>query len=93
MSNFPICKCNSCEKNRALKAMSVVKSRYVLISAGTATGNRAGEFIDGAATLYGALALAKENAASWRKSHKGIVIYKAVKLVRTCTPPVEVVDV
>jgi len=92
MSNFPICKCNACAKNRAKKALEM-RHRYVLHSMGTATGNRAGEYIAGASTLVGALSLAKENAASWRKSHKGIVIYKAVKVVRTATPPIEVIDV
>ena len=69
-----------------------MKYPYVLHSMGTATGNREGEVIDGAQTLVGALSLAEENAASWRKSHKGIVVYKAVKVVRTATPPIEVID-
>ncbi len=92
MSNLPHCKCNNCLRTRALKEANP-KHRYVLHSMGTATGGREGEFIAGAETLVGALSLAKENAASWRKSHKGIVIYKAIKLVRTTTPPIEVVNV
>jgi len=65
----------------------------VLVSKGTASGNRAGEIIDGAETLIGAVSRAKTCAETWRKSHKGIVIYKAVKVVRTTTPPIEVIDV
>jgi len=91
MSNFPICKCNACVNNRTLKAAQP-KYRYVLVSKGTASGNRAGEIIDGAETLIGAVSRAKTCAETWRKSHKGIIIYKAVKLVRAATPPIEVVD-
>ena len=92
MSNFPTCKCNSCERTRARKALKPER-RYALLSVGTATGQRAGELVDTAETITGAVKLAQQYVTKWRDTHKGIVIYKATKLVRATAPPVEVVNI
>lgn len=66
---------------------------YQLHSLGTGRGQMKGKHIDGASTLTGAIDDAEERVNGWSAGHKGIVIYRAIKLVRRVTKPTtEVVE-
>ena len=60
---------------------------YQLHSLGTRSGCMKGKHIDGASTLAGAIDDAEDRVNGWSDRHKGIVIYKAIKLVRRITKP------
>ena len=70
-------------------------SSYQLHSLGTGSGNMKGKHIAECETNFAddAIEQAETRIAKWSDSHKGIVIYKAVKLVRKTTKPTtEIID-
>jgi len=70
-------------------------SGYQLYSLGTARGGMKDSHIKGSATdtLTAAIENAESKVDSWSEGHKGIVIYRAIKLVRRITKPsTEVVE-
>ena len=60
---------------------------FQLHSAGTKSGNLAGKHYDGSNNYDDAVAIAEAQVAKWSDSHKGIVIYKPVALIRKITKP------
>jgi hypothetical protein len=70
-------------------------SGYQLHSMGTGRGNMKGLHIkdSGTDTLTGAIKDAEKKVSKWQDTHKGIVIYRAIKLVRKIVKPTtEVVE-
>lgn len=60
---------------------------FQLHSAGTKSGNLAGKHYDGSNNYEDAVAIAEAQVAKWSDSHKGIVIYKPIALIRKITKP------
>jgi len=60
---------------------------FQLHSAGTKSGNLAGKHYDGSNNYEDAVAMAEAQVAKWSDSHKGIVIYKPIALIRKITKP------
>ena len=80
------------KEGAAKQPAPAVNCPYMLHSNGTRTGQRKWDYIDNAQTEFGAIDLAKDYISSWSHSHKGIVVYKAIKLVQRQQSPVEVTD-
>lgn len=102
---FKKCDCETCETHKlAEKRAGMGREEvfgfegvtgYQLLSQGTARGNGLHTPIKDGATnfLDDAVENAEKLVAKWSDSHKGIVIYKAIKLVRKITKPTtETVD-
>ncbi len=90
---FKKCDCSTCEGERKRKRPDMfgfegVKG-YQLISLGTARGSGMHSPIKESATnfLEDAVESAEKTVAAWSDTHRGIVIYKAIKLVRKATKP------
>lgn len=87
------CDCSTCEGERKRKRPDVFGfagvTGYQLISLGTARGNGLHSPVKECATnfLDDAVESAEKKVAAWSDGHKGIVIYKAIKLVRKVTKP------
>lgn len=66
---------------------------YQLHSLGTGSGLNKGKHIASADSYTGATIIAEDKVESWSGSHKGVVVYKAVALVRkVTTPTTEIVE-
>jgi hypothetical protein len=61
-------------------------------SINTVNQQRQGSHIGFVETLAQAMARAKTCVESWNPEHKGVVIFKAIKLVRYHASPVEIID-
>jgi len=89
---FKKCPCEKCstvrEKRDEVFGFEGVTG-YQLISLGTARGNGLHSPVKESATnfLEDAVESAEKLVAKWSDGHKGIVIYKAIKLVRKVTKP------
>ena len=86
------CKCDACvttsqERGQPFAFAGVVA--YQLHGNGTGSGSMKGQHIkdSGTAFLEDAIEQAEKLVDKWRDTHKGIVIYKAIKLVRKVTKP------
>lgn len=67
--------------------------QYQLHSLGTRSGCMTGKHIAGESTVTDAIETAELRVGGWSDSHKGIVIYRAIKLVRKVVKPTtEVVE-
>ena len=66
---------------------SELKFPYMLHSLGTKAGHREGDHVAGAEDLKTAIDYATDKLEGWCKSHRGIVIYRASKIVRHTAPP------
>lgn len=62
-------------------------AQYQLHSLGTRTGLHKSKHIEGTNFLEDAVETAEIRVNGWSDSHKGIVIYRALKLVRRVTKP------
>ena len=69
-----------------------VKYPYKVHSINTVNQRRQGSHVGFVATLGEAMATAENCVKKWGDGHKGVVIFKAVKLVRRQDTPIEVVD-
>jgi len=90
---FKRCDCSTCAGERDRKRPDVFGfegvTGYQLISLGTRTGSGRHSTVKECATnfLEDAVESAEKKVAAWSDTHKGIVIYKAIKLVRKVTKP------
>ena len=89
------CRCDGCIAQRRRDGLGLPEplvncaSKYVMHSLGTGTGQSKGKHIPESEMdfLGDAIENAEKLVGKWRDTHKGIVIYKAIKLVRKVTKP------
>ena len=82
------CKCDDCispKKNEPFAFEGI--AGYQLHSLGTGRGTMKGKHVVSADSHSGAVMIAEDRVNGWSDSHKGVVIYKAIALVRKVTKP------
>ena len=80
------CACSDCVPENKPFAFEGIAG-YQLHSLGTGRGTMKDKHIVSADSHSGAVMIAEDKVNQWSDSHKGVVIYKAIALVRAVTKP------